>query len=428
MHVRLALPILALALLLVAAPAADAKRGPCVLGQKQPKCHIIPAKVGPVHDGDTFKAKFKSSGGLRLVRMNGIQAMELHKYGRRGGRKGECNGIEAVETLEKMIRNSKVRLVTQDLKSVSEGKRGRLRRTVHVKQGGRWIDPGEELLKKGLVLWFPNAKEWAWNKKYRVLAAQAARKEIGLWDSTSCGSGPAQDIPLRMKLKWDAEDADAKNVNGEFARIRNLDPRRDLSLAGWWFRDSDLRRYTFKRGDVIPAGGAIRVLPGRGRDTADTFHWGLGGSIWENVIGGAHAQGDGAYLFDPDGDLRAYVQYPCVISCRDPAAGRVSINATARGTELITLRNTSSTPLDLTEYEIESVPWFFEFSPGTILDPGQVLILYIQNGPGRRGAIVKEWGFNKSLLADRKDAVTLRNPLGAPVVCDSWGGVRCPNV
>ena len=424
---RLALPLLVAVTLLAAAPAADARRGPCVLGTKKPKCHYVPAKVGPVHDGDTFRARFKGSNGLRLTRMNGIQAMELRVYGRRKGRKGECNAVEAVEALEKMIRNRKVRLVVQDLSSITQGKRNRLRRTVMVKRGGRWIDPGAELLRRGLVLWFPNGQEWAWNRKYSKLAAKAARKGIGLWDPTACG-GPDQDIPLAMKVKWDAEGVDEKNINGEFARIRNLGTR-DLSLAGWWFRDSHLRpRVTFKRGDVIPAGGAIRVLVGRGRDTADTFHWNLGESVWENVSGGNRDMGDGGYLFDPRGDLRAYVQYPCEIGCRDSVAGRVSIRATQRGNEYITLRNTSSTPLDLTEYEIESIPWFYEFSPGTVLAPGQSLILYIQKGPARRGAIVRNWGFNQGLLADKKDAVTLRNRLGAPVVCDHWGGVRCPRV
>lgn len=431
---RLALSILVAVALLSAAPAADARMGPCVLGQKQPKCHIVPAKVGPVHDGDTFRARFKGSGGLRLVRMNGIQAMELDKYGRRAGREGECNAIEAVEALDKMIRHRRVRLVAQDLSSVTEGDRNRLRRTVQVKRDGRWIDPGMELLKLGLVLWFPNGGEWAWNRTYRLLAAEAAQKGIGIWNPIACGDGPDQDIPLTMKLKWDAEGVDSKNINGEFARIRNLDPTRDLSLAGWWFRDSHLRpRVNFGSGDVIPAGEAIRVRVGRGRDTADTFHWNLGESVWENVIGGKRAMGDGGYLFDPKGDLRAYVQYPCVISCRDPAKNRVAIRAGYRGDEYIVVRNISQTPLDLTEYEIESVPYFYEFSFGTILDPGQALILYIGKGPARRGVIVKNWGFKKGLLADRRDVVTLRNRLGAPVVCDAWGKekgkkLECPRV
>ena len=432
---RLLLPLAAAtSLLAFTAEASAVRKGPCVLGQKKPKCFVVPAKVGPVGDGDTFQAKIGGSRKFEIVRVTGIQAMELEVYGRRKGREGECNAVEAAEALDPMIRRKKVRLVSQQRNAITEGERGRLRRSVQVRIGGRWVDPASELLKQGLVLWFPNGQEWAWNKKYRLLAAQAARKGIGVWNPASCGEGPDQDIPLTMKLKWDAEGSDEKNINGEFARIRNLDPTRTLSLAGWWFRDSHLRpRVNFGRGDVIPPGGAIRVRVGRGQDTADTFHWNLGESVWENVIGGRRAMGDGGYLFDPAGDLRAYVQYPCVISCRDPAKGRVAIRAGYKGNEYIVLRNISKTDLDLTEYEIESVPYFFEFSPGTILAPNQVLILYIGNGPNRRGAIVKNWGFKKGLLADRRDVVTLRNRMGAPVICHAWGKqegkkLECPRV
>ena len=33
--------------------------------------------------------------------------------------------------------------------------------------------------------------------------------------------------------------------------------------------------------------------------------------------------GDGAYLFDPQGDLRASMTYPCRIACTDPYQGAV---------------------------------------------------------------------------------------------------------
>ena len=106
----------------------------------------------------------------------------------------------------------------------------------------------------------------------------------------------------------------------------------------------------------------------------------------------------------------------------------MSIQATYRGTEFVTLTNTSSAPLDLSYYEVESVPWFYEFEPFTVLQPGQQLVLYIQNGGPQGRAIVKNWGFNTGLLADKKDVVTLRNVLGAPVACHAWGSKKCPKV
>ena len=38
------------------------------------------------------------------------------------------------------------------------------------------------------------------------------------------------------------------------------------------------------------------------------------------------------------------------------------------------------------------------------------------------------WGHTDPLFGDKSDVVTLRNPLGAPVVCDAWGGEKCPQV
>jgi hypothetical protein len=210
---RLAFLLLVAAAFLSAVPSASARRGPCVPGSKKPKCHVWKAKVGPVHDGDTFRARIDGSRRLQLVRMTGIQAMELHRYGRRAGRLGECNAVEATIALERMIRRKRIRLVALKPGSIT-GERGRLRRAVLVKKGGRWIDPGAELLRRGLVLWFPNGQEWPWNRKYSLLAAKAARRGVGIWDSTSCGEGPSQDSPLSMKLKWDAQGQDSKNVNG----------------------------------------------------------------------------------------------------------------------------------------------------------------------------------------------------------------------
>ena len=79
-------------------------------------------------------------------------------------------------------------------------------------------------------------------------------------------------------------------------------------------RDSALRRYTFGHGAVIPAGGSIQVRVGPGRNGRRTFHWGLGDPIFENAKR-RRGIGDGAYLFDRHGDLRAWRMYPCRVDC-----------------------------------------------------------------------------------------------------------------
>ena len=433
----LAITLALTAVALVAAPAAGAKRGPCIPGQKKPKCRVWTGKVMAVADGDTINARIRTSGGLSLrtdIRLLGIQAMELTDYSRARGRRGACHAVEAAERLEfllqgRRVKRQKIRIASRKAGSRTQGARGRLRRGVAFRSHGRWQDAGTVLMREGHGLWDPNGKEWAWNKRYAKLAAKAARKGRELWDPAYCRPGPSQSSVLELKVKWDAAGQDAKNVNGEWVRIKNLDPVNAVPLAGWWLRDAFLRRYTFPRGAVVPAGGAIRLRMGRGRSGGDTYHWGQRDPVFENVKGGRRAIGDGAYLFDPHGDLRAHVQYPCRIGCRDPLKGGVTIRARRKAPESIRVKNTSNAPVDLFEYEIESVPWFYEFGASAILPPGETMVLRVRQDPSRDTRFEKGWGFDRYLLGDRSDVVTLRNPLGAPVTCHAWGrGGRCPRV
>ena len=431
--ITLALTLVAL----VAAPAAEAKRGPCIPGQKKPKCRVWTGKVMAVADGDTINARIRTGGGLSRrtdIRLLGIQAMELTDYSRSRGRRGACHAVEAAERLEFLLQGRRVkrrtiRIASRRAGSVTQGARARLRRAVAFRSGGRWHDAGAVLMGEGHGLWDPNGKEWAWNKRYAKLAQRAARDARELWDPDACRPGPSQASILELKVKWDAPGQDGKNVNGEWVRIRNTDPVNDVPLRGWWLRDAFLRRYTFPRGAVVPAGGSIRLRMGRGRSGGDTYYWGQRDAVFENVKGGRRAIGDGAYLFDPDGDLRAWVMYPCRVACSEPLRGRVRIQARRRAPESIRVTNTSDAPIDLFEYEVESVPWFYEFGTSALLPPGESIVLNVRGNPGRDTRFEKNWGFDRYLLGDKKDVVTLRNPLGAPVTCHAWGrGTRCPGV
>jgi endonuclease YncB( thermonuclease family) len=443
------------------APSASAKKGPCVLGQKQPKCFIQTAKVRTIGDGDTFKATVGNGKAQQLIRITGIQAMELHVYGRRKGRRGECNSVEAAVALDHMIRHKTVRLVSVKRDAITKGRRGRWRRSVQVKIGGRWVDPALELLKRSLVLWFPNGQEWAWNGTYSRLASEAASNGVGIWNPEACGKpGPAATSPLSIKPKWDGEDKD--RASGEWIRITNHDPVNSVPLGGWAVRDAHLRGdkhqpgYKFPASAVIPPSGSIVVNVGSGSDTASTFHWGFSEreTIFENATDDKKQAGDGAYLFDPDGELRAFAQYPCRLNCTEPLAGQVSVTARYQGLEheWVTLTNNSAAPINLYQYELENSPWFYEFGPRDILLPNQSIVVWvskphtvpISNGsrvltaatPGvfpfqsvQAGGFLS-WNHNVALLNDGADVVLLRNPLGMPVpgACFAWGGARCPNV
>ena len=82
------IPLLGLLLaLLILAPAAEARRGPCIPGIKRPTCHVWTAKVMAVADGDTVNVRVRQNGRWserRDVRLTGVQAMELRSYSRVG--------------------------------------------------------------------------------------------------------------------------------------------------------------------------------------------------------------------------------------------------------------------------------------------------------------------------------------------------------
>jgi hypothetical protein len=310
-----------------------------------------------------------------------------------------------------------VKLYAQHKNSRSVGEaRSRFRRTVAVRSRGKWIDAGAALIREGLALWLPNGDEWAWNGPYSAAAQQAQRRGKHLWNPKACGAGPSQGASLRMKVKWDAENVDGKNINGEWVRITNRSSRR-VSLRGWWLRDSYLRGslhgkkkgrgFQFPKNASIAPNGSVTVFAGKGRNSSTRFHWGLSDPPFENATADRIRAGDGAYLFDPDGDVRSYLQYPCRFgNCRDNLAGKV----------------------DLREYEVETSPYFYEFGRGTTIQPRGSLVLYIGRAVGRtrRNTIVRSWG-RFGLLGDGSDAVILRSPLGAPVDCHAWGSTRCPS-
>jgi hypothetical protein len=69
---------------------------------------------------------------------------------------------------------------------------------------------------------------------------------------------------------------------------------------------------------VVPPGGSITVRVGKGTETESTLFWGLDDPIFENAKDNGRGMGDGAYLFDPQGDLRASMIYPCYLECVSP--------------------------------------------------------------------------------------------------------------
>jgi endonuclease YncB( thermonuclease family) len=422
----------------LAIPAvADARTGPCVAGKKRPRCTFTNARVTFVADGDTIRATV--GGREKTIRFTGINAMELRRYSSTPSkRRGACHAVAATNLVDRYIKHShrRVRLAAQHAGSHSNK---RLRRSVWVKAGGRWRDLARIEMQAGLALWLPNGPEFAHNREYHELAEQAAAAQRGVFDPDGCGAGPDQDLPVTVTVNWDADGNDRSNLNGEWADIHNAGAR-PLSLRGWWFRDSWLTYgrhhrpgYAFPDNATVPAGGTVRVHMGCGSNTASDLHWCQHRDVFENVTSDRRQMGDGGYLFDLEGDLRAAMTYPCIVACSDPLKGKVRLNVQPRSPESIAIVNTSGAPIDLAGHTVklhlighrDAFVFGYPFGPGSTVGPGQAMTILPDGSPNRDTALVRHLGRGPHVLTDGGNAVDLRTMTDLLTDCADWGNQHC---
>jgi endonuclease YncB( thermonuclease family) len=408
----------------VPATAASAATTACLPTANSPSCQVWTGKVAWVADGDTILVDVNGDGTStpRSIRLIGVQAMEQTVYSPAPARRrGECHSLAATARVEQLVRagGGVVRLTALHASSVS---RGRPLRSVAVRIDGAWRDIGQDLVRRGHALWLPFGGEWAWDASYRLAEARAAHDGHNLFDTDTCGAGPYQSSGLSVWVNADADGADDQNLNGEWIRVANPSSR-GVPVGGWWVRDSGLRRYTFPARTVVPARGAVYVHVGSGTDSATQKYWGLSSPIFENVNAGAHSLGDGAYLFDPQGDLRSWMQYPCVLNCRNPLIGRVQLQVRYRGAEEIDIVNSSAAPVDLVGHVLVSHPYVYPFTEATVVPPGQAL--QVRPTSGTNAALVRYWGKPGTILNDSGDSVALLTGDQSMVACLSWGSARC---
>jgi micrococcal nuclease len=280
-------------------------------------------KVKYIDDGDTIDVDLAHDGTHKRARIRyiGIQAMELKHYDTDLSKiRGECWATSATKKLYQLVYNKRVRLTSRTGGS-RPGRAGqRLRRYVEVKIDGKWQDTGSLMLKAGLVLPEPSHDEWGKNHGYQIFGQRAAAAKVGMWgDSSHCGVGPSQGAPLTVSVQYDAPGKDPDNLNGEWVAITN-DNSSDVSLAGWWVRDTSNRGYqahgyTFPSGAKVGAGQTLRLHVGSGTHDATNYYWGWTRPAFVNPTGSPEWLGDGGFLFDPDGDLRGWDMYPCFSGC-----------------------------------------------------------------------------------------------------------------
>jgi len=412
----------ACAALVLAAPAdALVAQVPCLPDRPEPVCWSWTGTVTHISDGDTIDVDFHDdlTTESARVRINGIQAMEQTVYSQRAElRQGECHALEATARLEQLVAASGglVRLTAQNPDSRS---RGRLRRSVAVFLDGQWVDVGRVLLAEGHAVWLPNRAEWAWNDTYNALSQAAAKAGVNLWNPAYCGAAPP--AALKLWVHWDADGNDNQRPDDEWVRIRNLDTA-PVSLGGWMLRDSSLQRFWFPADTVVPPGGTITVQVGRG--TGSLLTWGLDRGIFNNVDP-QRGTGDGAYLFDPNGNLRAWMVYPCRVDCADPNAGAFDVRVQPAGREQVTIRSDATEPVDLDGYELAVGSRAYAFDPGSIVEPGETLRLRLDGSRRDDSRLERFWPIGPGALRNAGGVVRLRTYDGIVVACRAWGDASC---
>ncbi|HEY8584418.1 MAG TPA: lamin tail domain-containing protein, partial [Capillimicrobium sp.] len=366
-----------------------------------PTCDFFTGTVDHVTDGDTLLVRLDDRGEER-IRITGINAMEQTVHGRDPlARRGACHALEATSRLEALIAaaGGRVRVGAQDPNNRSGQ---RWRRHLAVWLDGRWVDVGSTLVAEGLALFLPNGREWAHNGRLSLLAQQAAAAGAGIWATESCAPGPP--AALRVWVNANGEGDDARRPDGEWVAIKNLDPVSAVDLSGWHVRDSSLHRFTFTPGSIVGPGEVAKVYVGPRPDGSLSF--GLRKPLFENADASGRLRGDGAYLVDPDGDLRAWSQYPCRVACLDPRAAAVQLRPLKRRAAVV-LRNTGAAPVDLDGTRLVVHGREREVGPGAVVPAHGELRLAVE--PLRRAG----------------DQVILETYAKVRLGCAAWGDARC---
>jgi hypothetical protein len=337
-------------------------------------------------------------------------------------RAGDCHAVDATMRLEELVRRSgrRVRLAADDPETRS---RGRFVRSLAVRSGGRWRDVGAMLIREGRALWWASAHESAGNRLYSVLLHDAIAAQRGLFDPDACGVGPSAGSPMKIWVNWDADGDDTANPSGEWVKVRNLDPVNPVPIGDWYVRDSGLRRFTFPAGTVIGPGDTVTV--GVGEGGADVFGWGMSRPVFENASDDRRAMGDGAYLFDPLGNVRASMVYPCRGVCFDPGEGAIALTADPAGNESITVENLTAGPLTLDGYVLKSPPYSYPLDDGTVLPPGESLRIETGGDPADDTPLERHWGFGRSILRNGGDVARLATFTDIRIACTAWGDRSC---
>jgi hypothetical protein len=424
--------LFALVSVLVSAPNAHAAWGVDVKG-----------RVIHVADGDTIDIDIYGDGTSTPVRTRiaGIQAMEIHVPQTTSD--DECHAKQAQDYLKSILRPKDLygtgEVVLIRALHASSSSLGRpLRHIIRERDG---LVVGRAVIAAQYAFAFPVTIEPTYNRLYMTTtqAAINAPKSGRIWDTGSCGWGPAQGARLKMWANYDSEPT-MEGEKGEWIKIQNLSGS-GATLKGWHLRDSGHTFYSMPT-RTIAAGGILTIYivdDDSHTNTTTKLFWNPPNltHLFEDPDAGKTI-GDEALLVDPHGDVRAVFAYPCLSGCVDPLAGKIELTAnydadggadTAKG-EWINLRNISGAELTITrDYLLETgtttaTTKFLAMGPSTI-PAGHELRVYM--GTGTATSTTKYWGLTEHRLYNSGGWVRLRRWNGQINSTFTWPCSGCPS-
>ena len=321
----------------------------------------------------------RDAAGAVRIRLAGIQAME----------RGQCHAGQATRRLVRLLPTRSLLTVhAEHSGSAVLNARHEMRplRYVMAGRGADQTDVQAQLLADGLV--FPDSiqNETRLESAYSVIAQQAAVGRLGLWDRDACGAGPTQWARLTILVNYNADGNDTLHPERRFIRIVNQRSS-DVRIGGWTVRTAKHSQFTFPRGTVIRGHRSVEVRlqdrAGLLRDTHRVFYWDKRGSLTNPDV--SKYRTGGAFLIDPDGDVRAETLYPCRIECErhwPDLSGRLAISVIKPHWPLhnrsrIVVENVSQSIVHLAHYVIDlGRASSLELPAGTWMRPGERLLVY----------------------------------------------------
>jgi endonuclease YncB( thermonuclease family) len=294
-------------------------------------------------DGDTTHVK-TTTNQLVEVRNIGLQTPERRK----GSNPAQCGAEEAYQHFMGMMPEKITIVQLRSLTGGSNSWGGGSRPTRSVYKlnnttGQFDIDVQAEQIKAGWSLWWPTAAEWAHNKTYLDLVNDAKARGVGIWNPNLCGPAVGN-VPLMwFNANAPTIDSNTEPAFGEYVVLLN-NTGAAMDLTGWSLRDNSLNFFwSSSRGWMhsLNKFGSMVLQPGEHRiiylDNPDNyplsaseyryFNWGHspGPQITNGSVSASfspnYANGDGVYLQDTYGNIRASMTNPCTSSamCETPA-------------------------------------------------------------------------------------------------------------